>query len=342
MTQAMMPPPLPGQYAPQAQPVPVAAPAPQPAPFQYPAPAQPAAAPQGYPGPAVPAPAPAPVAAPAQGQPYPAWQQPPQAAPAPAPVPMPPPMAAPVPVAPVPAPGFAPQPQQQPAYAPAPQQFQQPGYPPGYAPQQQGYAPQPQQPQQPQWGGQPGYMPAPQQGYAPQQQQPIGDIGAAIAGATGGDRAPQLGTGHRYKLEILETLVTIHPVEKKLTFLGRLRIVESTNPAQPPGAEATYVEGLQWGAGRVQAFLVAGCGYPAKAAYDQAMASMGKNPEIELKALGNACADPATQHPQSHYSPNPLKGRFLYAATQTIRKIPRQGKNAGKETDFLSIQWAPA
>lgn len=260
----------------------------------------------GYPAPAAGAggyPMPPPPAQP-QGYPGPAVAAP-QAAPPPQPA-----AAAPYPVyaqqpAPAPAPAYAPQPAQAPA----------------------GYAPPPQ---------------AQAHAYNPAAVATVGDIGAAIAAATGGDRAPRFQTGS-YLLEVLETIVTQHPVERYLTFKARFRVIESTNPSFQPGAEGAYIEGLAYGAGRVQDCLIALMGFPAKAAFDSTYAAAGRNPELELRLLGNACGNPTSQQDGNHYGPNPLGGRRVRTVVTEQDKIggPRS-KNAGKPVHFINHVWSPA
>jgi hypothetical protein len=271
-------------------------------------------APQGYPGPAVAAPPPA--AAPG---PYPAFAAPPPAAPAPQ-------YAA-------PPPGYPPQ------AAP-------PGYPPQYAqPAPVPYAAPPQYP--------PGYAPAPQQAPAYGQQPPQSnfiapmspsDIGAAIAGATGGDRSPA-GEPGVYTLEILETLCTVHPIERKLTFKANFKIIASTNPSFPPDAENCYLEGLKYESSgkRIQDFLIAAQGYPAKIVYEQTMAAAGRDPKAELALLGSAAGNSQTPIAGNHYPPNPLKGRRVKAVVARETKIagPRSPK-AGQQVTYTTWRWEPA
>jgi hypothetical protein len=217
----------------------------------------------------------------------------------------------------------APAPQPAPAYAP------QPAPAPAYAPQPaQGYAPQP--------------APAQAHPYNPAAVANVGDIGAAIAAATGGDRAPRFQTGS-YLLELLETIVTMHPVERYLTFKARFRVVESTCAAFREGSEGAYIEGLAYGAGRIQDCLIALAGYPSKAAYDAAFAAAGRNPELELRLLSNACGNPTTPQEGNHYPPNPLAGRRVRTVVNEQDKIggPRS-KNAGKPVHFINHVWQPA
>lgn len=165
------------------------------------------------------------------------------------------------------------------------------------------------------------------------QAQSMGDIGAAIANATGGDRAPQLAAGFNYVVEVLESRVTKHPVEMKLTFIADLKIVQSNNPAQPAGAEVAYIEGLQYGGARVREFLISGVGFPSQAELESAYRAQGQEPSIAIAALANAAANPAT---------TPLKGRRLNVSAMTVTRIPKSGKNQGRPTDYLSLTWSPA
>jgi hypothetical protein len=131
---------------------------------------------------------------------------------------------------------------------------------------------------------------------------------------------------------VLETRVTQHPIERKLTFIADLKIHRSNNPAQPQGAEVAYIEGLQYGGARVREFLVAACGFPSQAELENAYRAAGQNPEVAIAALANAAANPAT---------TPIKGKLLHVSSMTVNRIPKSGKNQGKPTDYLSLTWAP-
>lgn len=276
----------------------------------------------GYPAPAAAYPAPPPAYAQPAG---PAYPPPGPPAPAHAPQGYPgPAVAAPVP-APAPPP---PQGQPYPAYAqPAPQappQYAQPQPQPGYPPQQYAQQPAPQQPQQI---------------YAPSSP---GDIGAAIAAATGGDRAEVAGPGN-YLFEILETTVAVNPVDRRLTLKARFKILASDNPSFPVGAEAAYIEGLQWGAGRIQEFLIGASGYPSKAVFDQAMAGAGRDPKVELEKLGNAVGNSQVQQPGNHYPANPLAGRRVGAlVTQQTKIAGERSAKRGQQVTYTNFRWSPA
>jgi hypothetical protein len=232
-----------------------------------------------------------------------------------------------------------------PVYAPAPVPV---GYPvPGAAPAvAQGYpgpavaaplpAPVPAAPvpapayaaPQPAYAPAPAYPAAQPQAYAA----PVMDIGAAIASATGGDKAPQLAPGFSFIVEVTDSRVTTHPQKRTLTFIADLKILKSNNPAQPEGAEVVYIEGLQWGGARVREFLVAACGYPAESVLRDAYRAAGQDPEVAIAALANAAANPAT---------TPIKGKRLHVSTMTVTRTPKSGPNTGKPTDYLSLTWAP-
>lgn len=220
----------------------------------------------------------------------------------------------------------------QPAPAPAP--FPAYAQPPAPAPAPAAPAPQQPYPQQP----------AAAQAYAynPAATAAVGDIGAAIAAATGGDRAPRFTQG-AYLLELLETIVTVHPVERTLTLKARFRVLESTSPNFREGSEGVYIEGLAYGAGRIQDCLIALSGYPTKAAYDTALAGAGRDPVLELKLLGNACANPTTPQAGNHYPPNPLAGRRVRTVVTEQDKVagPRSRK-AGQMVHVVNHVWQPA
>lgn len=260
------------------------------------------------------------------------------------PVPMAPPAAAPAPASAIPAAYAPPAPPQGypgPAVAaPSPFPVQSAGVP-APAPAPAVGMPQPGQPY-PAYA-QPQAYPAPQ-AYALQAAPMVGavDIGAAIANATGGDRLPQLSHGYQGKVEILESRLSQHPTELKFTFIAKLKIHTSNMETHAPGSEAVYIEGLQYGAGRIQAFLLNGAGYPTKAAFDQAFAAVGHDPTVALKALGNAAANPEVQQPGNMFGPNPLKGKFLFAAAQNVTRVPKKGKNAGQQVTYLEVRFAPA
>jgi hypothetical protein len=250
---------------------------------------------------------------------------------------------------PMPAPAAAPQGYPGPAVAapaaapvaPAPQQ-PYPAYAvaPATAPAQ---APYPQQPQQ----AYPAPAPAqaPPQGYAYNPQAPVGggvgDIGAAIAAATGGDRAPRFQQG-TYDLEFLETIVTRNPVTQMLTFKARFKVLASNNPAIREGEERAYIEGLAYGAGRVQDCVLAGAGWPAKAEFDKAYAAAGRDPAVELVLLGNACGNPTNPQNGNHYPPNPLAGRRVRTVVSEYNKIAGpQSKKAGQTVHIVNHVWSP-
>lgn len=256
---------------------------------------------------------------------------------------MPPPLpgyptqAAPPPQAPPPAaaaPAFVP-----PAYAqPAPQ-----GYP---GPAVAAPAPVPGQPQQ--GSPFPAYaQPAPAGYPAPAPagggfSAPAIDIGSAIADATGGDRDPQPPPG-KYRFQVLKTIVTQHPIERKLTLKASLKVLSSSNPACPEGAEVSYIEGLAWGAVRAQDFIVNVAGFPSKAAFDAAMAGAGRDPKVELKLLGNAVGNPDVAQPGNHYPPNPLGGRVVDCTVAEVTKTagPKSAK-AGQQVTYKNYAWTPA
>lgn len=234
----------------------------------------------------------------------PAPQAQPQGYPGPAVAP-PPPVPTAAPVAPAPYPAYAPQAPAAPAYAPQAPTPVQHAYNPGAAPA-------------------------------------VGDIGAAIAAATGGDRAPRFKQG-TFDAELLETIVTMHPVERYLTFKARFKILASNIPDIREGEERAYIEGLAYGAGRIQDCLIALSGYPSKAEYDKALAAVGRNPEVELRLLGNACGNPTNQQDGNHYPPNPLAGRRVRIVVSEQDKIagPRS-RNAGKPVHVINHVWSPA
>jgi hypothetical protein len=140
----------------------------------------------------------------------------------------------------------------------------------------------------------------------------------------------------------MATDVRVHPVKRSLTFLAPLKVLSSTNPVQPQGSEVTYVEGLQYGASRIQGFLVAASGFPSKTEYDAAIAATGRNPQQELALLGNAAGNSATQQPGNHYPANPFKGRRISGSVSKGTRVPRSGPNAGKPVEYLAIHFAPA
>jgi hypothetical protein len=268
----------------------------------------------------------------------PAYAAPPLPPPVPAAAPQPPPwqgQAAPAPAAPpayaAPLPPPAP-PQGYPGPAVAAPPPPAPMPPPGYG------APPPGSGAPPQYGAPtappPGYgAPAPVYGqpHAP----PPGDIGAAIAAATGADRAevPREGT---FDLEILETIVTVHPVERKQTFKAKFKILASNNPAHPVGSEAAYIEGLAYGAGRIQDFLIKALGYPSKAAFEAAYAAAGYRPDqtlAELARLSQAAASPET---------TPLKGKRIHGISITTTKTAgAKSAKAGQQVTYTNWTWAP-
>jgi hypothetical protein len=168
------------------------------------------------------------------------------------------------------------------------------------------------------------------------------DIGAAIADATGGDRDPQPPSG-TYRFQIVKTIVTQHPIERKLTLKASLKVLASSNPACPEGAEVSYIEGLTWGAVRVQDFIVNVAGFPSKAAFDAAMAGAGRDPKVELKLLGNAVGNPDVAQPGNHYPPNPFAGRVVDCTVADVTKIagPKSAK-AGQQVTYKNYDWSPA
>jgi len=276
----------------------------------YPQP-QGAAAPagSGYPMPAAPSGA--------QGYPGPAVAPPPPPPPAYPPQGAPQPAYSQQPAQPMPAPAYG-QPAPAPAYgqpAPAPA--------PAYAPP----APQPGYAQHPQ---------AQAYGAAP------GSIGDAIAAATGGDRAPRFPHGD-YTIEVIETIVTRHPVKGHLTFKLRGKVLVShTNPAVQAGAEYAYIEGLTWGAGRVQDCLIGCSGFQNKAQYDAFMAQHGLDPKFELIALSNAAGDPTNPQPGNKYPPNPLKGRVVRTVVTEYDKVNgARSANPGQTSHVHNHTWAP-
>lgn len=185
--------------------------------------------------------------------------------------------------------------------------------------------------------------------YAQAQPQPAAaqygggfDIGAAIADATGGDRDPQPPPG-KFRFQVLKTIVTKHPIEQKFTLKASLKVLASSNPACPEGSEVSYIEGLTWGGGRAQDFIVNAAGYPSKAAFDAAMIAAGRDPKAELKLLGNAVGNPDVQWPGNHYPPNPLAGRIVDAAVADVTKVagPKSAK-AGQQVTYKNYDWSPA
>lgn len=232
-------------------PLPPPPPGVMPAAYPGPAPGGVPAPPTGYPGPQV--------AAPPQGYP----PAPPAAPPAPPPAAPPPPApqyAAP-PAAPPPPQGYGAPQQYAPPQAPPPAPYVNPAFaaqpPPPPAPQ---YAPQGPGGYPPQ-GMLPGYAPAPAPapGYPPQagygQTYNAGGYGVPpqsieeqIAGSVGSERdeAPPDGT---YRFQIAEVRTTVsppgHPREGQMTWLVTLLVLESNNPAQPPGSRAMFVSGFK-------------------------------------------------------------------------------------------------
>ena len=169
------------------------------------------------------------------------------------------------------------------------------------------------------------------------------DIGAAIADATGGDQDPQPPPG-KYRFQVIRTIVTQHPIERKLTLKAFLKVLSSTNPACPEGAEVVYIEGLTWGGVRAQDFIVNAAGYPSKAAFDHAMATAGRDPKAELKALGAAVGNPDVNFPPgNHYPPNPLGGRVVDCTRSDATKVagPKSAK-AGQQVTYKNYDWVPA
>jgi len=171
--------------------------------------------------------------------------------------------------------------------------------------------------------------------YGQQPHAPPGDVGAMIAAATGGDRAPVPQTG-TFDLEILESIVTVHPKEGKRTFKAVFKVLTSNNPAHPPGSEVAYVEGLAWGAGRAQDFICCALGHPSKAAFDHAYAAAGYTPEQTVAALAGiaqAAASPDT---------TPLKGRKIRGAVGTVTKTAgARSAKAGQQVTYTNWTWAP-
>jgi hypothetical protein len=168
------------------------------------------------------------------------------------------------------------------------------------------------------------------------------DIGAAIADATGGNGDPEPPPG-KYRFQIVKTIVTQHPIERKLTLKVSLKVLTSSNPACPEGAEVVYIEGLTWGGVRIQDFIVNAMGYPSKAAFDYAMAQAGRDPKTELKFVGNAVGNPDAQQPGNHYPPNPLGGRIVDCVRADVTKTagPKSAK-AGQQVTYRNYAWSPA
>jgi hypothetical protein len=170
----------------------------------------------------------------------------------------------------------------------------------------------------------------------------VGDIGDAIAAATGGDRAPRFTQGS-YLLECIETIVTMHPVERYLTFKARFRVVESSSPTFREGSEGAYIEGLAYGAGRIQDCLIALWGFPSKAEYDKAMVAIGRDPALELRLLGNACGNPTNAQQGNHYPANPLAGRRVRTTVSEQDKVAgAKSRKAGQIVHVINHVWQPA
>ena len=156
------------------------------------------------------------------------------------------------------------------------------------------------------------------------------DMGAAIALASG-DGPPQPTPGI-FRFEVLGSILKQSPPGKPLkqTFIATLRVIESNNPAYPPGAEAAYVEGTGWAKQqeRIRDMIINSVGYPSQAALEHAYAAAGQDPLAALTALCGAAMKSEG---------NPLTGRHVCAVvTENTRT------NDGQTKTYKNWAWSPA
>lgn len=219
-----------------------------------------------------------------------------------------------------------------PVAAPAPA-FAQPqafGPPQGFAPPQA--APQPMaapvsqvapQPQYPTQYGQP--QPQPQYAaHAPQ-----GSFGDRVAGVPASlGRIPQAKQGE-YVGEVLKTEVRRHPIKGTETFFLEFRILQSNNPAQPPGTVAAYLEGLQFGMGRIKYAILQAAGFQTE---EQALAA-----GVSMRDLLNSCSS-EQQIPGCAYPPQMLKGRpFRLSVGPQETRAKRDGGTSTFSPHMFSV-----
>jgi hypothetical protein len=211
-----------------------------------------------------------------------------------------------------------------------------PGYPAPAQPQQvqpqpQGYpgpavaAPQPSAAMaMPQTGAPQGAYPA---------QPPALDLGAAIAGADPYDRTPQPEAG-AYTLAMKDVKIRTKPQGApnagKRTLIVDFEVIESSNPATPVGTTAAYVEGLEFGMGRIQTWILANSGWASRAQFDEAHAAQGQNPVAALTAVVQGALRENQQ--------SALCGKHVSA---TITDAQKQRKD-GTIAQFKNWAWSPA
>lgn len=164
----------------------------------------------------------------------------------------------------------------------------------------------------------------------------IPDMGAAIAGAIGGDSTPTLDEDGVFTCVIDDMHIAASPVEHgKLTLKSYMTVKESTNPLVPVGSKRVYIEGANQAPNlaRGRAHMLAVGGYANDAAFQASAAASGLNP---MEALANFC------RAASQSAGNPLIGRSVRVVCQRVTKTPNKGKNAGKQVTFTDRQWIPA
>lgn len=224
---------------------------------------------------------------------------------------------------------FQPQPQAQGYPGPAVNAPQVEPPPAQQTPAQAPY-PAPQAPYQaPQGAPQAPYQAPPQPAPPPYQALPqaaphYGHLGPSIWNATNGNRPPVPGPGN-YVLR----LEKIGFAARSATLIADLTVVESNNPAHPQGSPVSYVEGIQYGEGRIRDFLLAAGGFASQDVFAQYYQAQGQDPAQAFAAFYQNAINGA------------LNGRTVAAIVAQQTRVPRQGKNAGQQVTYTEWRWSP-
>lgn len=262
--------------------------------------------------------------------------------------------------------GFPPAPPGYPGAPPpagygAPPPGAQPQAPPGYPPQTPaGYpgapppvtygAPQPAAPPpgyggappaQPPGYGYPGQLaPAAAPGGFPAGPASVGGFGpGAFSGATVVDgQDPSPGPGD-YVFKVISTQLK---TERSRTFIGRLEIVNSSNPAFPPGVICGFVQSLdgadsfKFGMSAILCMVLTAHGYQVahEAHFKSACPTWAQ--------LLDAMCDSKQQLPNNPWPANPLAGKFVRAnVTDSGAVTKAKGKNPGGKP-IMRFAFSPA
>ena len=152
-----------------------------------------------------------------------------------------------------------------------------------------------------------------------------GGLGAEIAGAAQYDRAEKPLPGV-YRLQLESAKIATNPVDYRKTYIATLRVIESDNAAQIVGSRVAYLEGLQWGKGRIKDFALKCGGFETIEAFHAAQMAAGIDPQAAAEHYFNSI---------SLEEGNPLHGREVAVIATPTSRVNKQGD----EVTYLNFEW---